>query len=251
MTRKEALDFLELADSATDQQARQRLADKILYYQEQAEHAPSAFLQNLNVRHLNKAKSIQKEFPEWNTQQPEMSVTFSDSDIEEPEIGSNELEYLTTPVIVSSANKLREGTQGKSATDIPGWLISYASDKPSQTYGLMPGNNYIGRKADPAYNPFIVINDDPYVSKVHAVVTVERKDVDTFYLSDPPVASRNGIFYNGGTERISGKIMLGDGDTIQVGATKFILRINKSEPAEASEKTSKNRFVHTIVLGKS
>lgn len=251
MTRKEALEFLELADNATDQQAKKRLADKLLFYQDQMEHATSAFLKNLNTRHLEKAKSILKEFPVWNNQQPETSIVFTDDEVEEPELGNNELEYLTTPVIVGSAGRFKEGLKEQSSTDIPGWLVSYASDKPSQTYGLMPGSNYIGRKADPAYHPFIIIDNDPYVSKVHAVVVVERGSSDKFYLVDAPVASKNGIFHNGSTERIAGKINLNDGDTIQVGSTKFILRINKSSSQQVAEKTSKNRFVHTIVLGKS
>lgn len=251
MTRKEALDFLELPDNATDQQARQRLADKLLYFQEQIEKAPSDFLKNLNARHLAKTKIIQKEFPVWSIKQPEISIAFSNEELEEPEVGNNDFEYLTTPVIVSGKSKGKDDGSGKLLPDIPGWLITIASDKPSQTFGLLVGNNYIGRKADPAFNPFILVENDPYLSKVHAIVIIERSVKDNFYLADPPAASRNGIFLNGSTDRVVGKVTLKEGDTIQVGSTKFLLKINSQVQPVISEKTQKNRFVHTVILGNS
>lgn len=255
MTRIEALGFLELPEGASVFQIKQRLFEKLEYYENLSRNAASDFLRKLNARHVEKVKTIQQEFPEWDPRKPELSVEFPEDDMDkvmkEAEAAAG---LLTTPVIISSKDK--RSFDGKiKFPDPPGWLIMHTEDRPSKTFALSAGSNYIGRKADALLNPFIVIDDDTFISKVHAVVYVEQGEQLNFYIMDDAVAnggreSRNGTFVNGNPSRILQKTLLREGDTIQVGHTKLMLKVNTTSIRHIVQEVKKSKFVHTIVLGK-
>ena len=161
---------------------------------------------------------------------------------------------LTTPIIISSKDKRNVDAKARFPYP-PGWLIMHTEDRPSKTFALSAGNNYIGRKADPLLNPFIVIDDDTFISKVHAVVYVEQGVEPGFFVMDDAVSnggkeSRNGTFLNGDPVRIAQKTKLEEGDTIQVGHTKLMLKVNKASIQHIVQEVKKSKFIHTVVLGK-
>lgn len=254
MTRSQALEFLELQADATIYEIKQRISEKLQYYQELSENAPSDFLRRLNARHAVKVEDIKRLFPEWNPEKLESSVELPMDDADalllQAEIAAGE---LTMPVILSSAERKQLITQS-ALPDPPGWLIRNTENKSYQSYSLTVGKNYIGRKADPTLNPFIVIEEDSSVSKVQAVIWVELiNGQHLFYIADTPGdnggrASSNGTFVNGNPQRISNKMELQEKDTIQMGMTKLVLKVNKSTLKEAVQAVKKSKFIHTVVL---
>lgn len=256
MTRIEAFTFLELPEKATAFEIKQRLVEKLEYYENLSRNAPSDFLRKLNARHVEKVKTIQQEFPEWDPQKPELSVEFPEDEMDQAMKEAEEAAgLLTTPVIISSKDKHSFDEKTKFP-DPPGWLIMHTEDRPSKTFALSAGNNYIGRKADPILNPFIVIEDDNFISKVHAVVYVDQGEQLSFYVMDDARSnggreSRNGTFVNGDPSRIMQRTILQEGDTIQVGHTKLVLKVNKANIRHIVQEVKKSKFVHTIVLGKT
>ena len=255
MTRIEALYFLELPEKATTFQVKQRLLEKLEYYEHLSHNAPSDFLRKLNAKHVEKVKLIQQEFPEWNPQKPEVSVEFPEDEMDKALKEAEEAAGpLTMPIIISSRDKRNVDVKIK-LSDPPGWLIMHTEDRPSKTFALSAGNNYIGRKTDPLLNPFIVIDDDTFISKVHAVVYVEQGEEPVFFVMDNATSnggreSRNGTFLNGNPARISQKTKLKEDDTIQVGHTKLILKVNKASIQHLVQEVKKSKFIHTVVLGK-
>lgn len=113
---------------------------------------------------------------------------------------------------------------------IAGWLILHTEGRETASYELHVGKNRIGRIAT-ANNPDIPVADDMFVSRNHAVLVVRINDrnqyeyliADNAEVQGKP--SMNGTYINGDTQRLGDQpIKLKDGDTIQVGVTKFVLK---------------------------
>ncbi|MBQ4405590.1 MAG: FHA domain-containing protein [Bacteroidales bacterium] len=111
-----------------------------------------------------------------------------------------------------------------------GWLILHTEGKETASYELHTGKNRIGRVAS-TNKPDIPVADDMYVSRNHAVLVVRINDrnqyeyliADNAEVQGKP--SMNGTYINGDTTRLDDKpLKLNDGDTIQVGVTKFVLK---------------------------
>ncbi len=253
MTRAEVLEFLELpAENVTDLQVRQRLQEKAGYHEDLSKNANSDFLRLVHSRYWMKVQEIRKEFPEWDASHASKAIEFP---MDEAAREIMELEEdasgLTMPLIVSSD---KTKLAGPSMPDPPGWLIRHTEGLPGKTFILSVGANYIGRKADPVLNPFIVIENDSFISKVQAVVTIEAPEgTPSFYINDSTEsnggkASSNGTYVNGDRHRITHKTPLQDGDTIQVGSTKLVLRVNSKPVQEVEREVKRSKFVDTIVL---
>jgi pSer/pThr/pTyr-binding forkhead associated (FHA) protein len=111
-----------------------------------------------------------------------------------------------------------------------GWLIVHTEGKEHISYELKEGKNTIGRPT-PNFKPDIPINDK-FVSRRHAVIIVKlnQYNIYEYYVADNQQVndgkpSMNGTFINGNTERIGEKpVKIIDGDTIQVGETKLVLK---------------------------
>ncbi len=110
-----------------------------------------------------------------------------------------------------------------------GWLIIHTENKKTETFPLKEGRNLIGRKTSKNI-PNIPISDN-YVSRHHAVVFVKQnqKYEYEYSIADNAEAlgkpSMNGTFINGNTKRVGEELVkLNDGDTIQVGETKLVLK---------------------------
>lgn len=253
MERAEALAFLELSgNEISDFQVRQRLREKADYHDDLSKNAPSDFLRLVHTRYLSKVMEIRQLFPEWDAQHAAKTIEFPlDETAREILAEEGDAASLTMPLIVST-----DKTKPLRSTipDPPGWLIRHTEEQPDKTFILSIGTNYIGRKADAHLNPFIVIENDSFVSKVQAVVTVEAPEgVLCFYVNDSAAsnggkASSNGTYINGKRQRVEQKTELLDGDTIQVGSTKLVLRINAKPVREVEKEVKRSKFVDTVVL---
>ncbi len=112
---------------------------------------------------------------------------------------------------------------------IAGWLVVHTENKKQETFNLKEGRNSIGRKTSKNIPDIPII--DNYVSRHHAVVFVRKnqKYEYEYTIADNAEAlgkpSMNGTFVNGDAQRITDKsVKLKDGDTIQVGETKLVLK---------------------------
>jgi len=112
---------------------------------------------------------------------------------------------------------------------VAGWLIIHTENKENQTFELKEGKNFIGRHTD--VNAPDVPLQDVFVSRKHAVIVVRLtpKYVYEYILADNADVqgkpSLNGTFVNGNEQRLGNEtVKLNDGDTIQVGLIKMVLK---------------------------
>jgi hypothetical protein len=244
MTKIEALEFLELPESASEDEIRSRVEDKLAYFEQLSEKAPSEFLRRLHAKNVVRMLQIAKESKEWgayeqNNLPPELE--------EEP---SSISRFFTKFVsgILPGRKKEKEREIGPA-----GWLVRHTENQTPVMLPLFPGKNYLGRKSNPKFQPFLVVEDDPCVSKVHAIIHVERQEEDQFHISDDPGSnegktSTNGTYINGKEERIMEKTPLLENDTIQIGVTKYILRYNKQNIEKIISEVEDSEYVHTVVV---
>lgn len=147
----------------------------------------------------------------------------------------------------------------KKGKVIAGWLVIHTENRSTITYELFEGDNLIGRHDGPE-NVDIRIEDDEYVSRVHAVIQVSKDFLHRFRytLYDNGKQSRNhkpstnGTFINGYSDRLpqDGSIFLHDGDTIQIGLTKLVFK-NTDEADSYHSATISVRssdFTNTIAI---
>lgn len=146
--------------------------------------------------------------------------------------------------------------QQQNETKGKAWLIRHTENQPLETYELKMGKNTIGRKApDPNYPiPDISITkeNDPYVSRgIHCTLEIiEAKGHIDAIISDNN--STNGTFINDKTYRFKpgDEEYLKDGETIQVGRTKFVLKIQQSVTSknEAQTLVQQTNYSKTIII---
>ena len=112
---------------------------------------------------------------------------------------------------------------------VVGWLVKHNEDEENITFELKEGKNIIGRPTK-FFSPDVLLNDE-YVSRRHAVITAKLNqfNVYEYYIADNPEVndgkeSKNGTYLNGNKERITYPVRIIDGDTIQVGRTKLVLK---------------------------
>ena len=250
MTKKEALEFLELPESATDVEIKIRMADKLSYFEELSEKAPSDFLRRLHGKNVAKIKKIQEESAEWISPESRSEVILPfEPDTDEKLADENDLPATT--IIISSGSKASR--QKQTAVQPLAWLVRHMEDKGNSSFPIFFGKNFIGRKINPELSPFILIDDDAFVSRVHAVLFVQQGDPNEFFIVDSKSsnngsASKNGTYINGKKERITIKVKLQENDTIQVGVTKLVFKLNTKELSEILEDVQKSNYTNTVVL---
>lgn len=345
MTKSEALEFLELPETATDSEIKIRIEDKLAYFERLSEKAPSDFLRRLHARNASKVSEIQMASKKWPSyvppvqEQPEpepeiilqpeplpvpQQETVSAPPQEvvsapqqeavtalppEPEAMSQEepkatsqvepepvqadplpqlqtepepqpeleplLEVQSTPaaaaiappvsasqpttvpdpppapkpILVQADPEPVVATQAESQLAPVAWLIRHTENQSSKTFPLYPGRNYLGRKPREGLTPFIEVEEDPYISKVHAVLYAENGDI---YVSDPSGGegkpSKNGIFINADENRLMAKTRLWEKDTVQIGVTKLILRYNSKAIVKIVKEVEEQDYMHTVVI---
>ena len=251
MTKSEALEFLELPEETTDTEIKKTLENLLASYESLSEKAPSDFLRKLNAQKVVKIKGIQKDLLTWaREKQKPNSIILTEDDSEEESEEEEELP-ATAPIIIAHGSRSSKNTP---VVEPAGWLIRHTEDQSSKTYSLWKGKNYIGRKLHDSLKPFIVIDEDLYISRVHAVIIAEGEaDNYNFYIEDSAAsndsaASTNGSFLNGKEKRITSKTKLNENDTIQIGVTKLILRYNNHPIKKLVKEVEKSKFMHTVAL---
>lgn len=255
MTREEALVFLELPVTATPAEIKTRIAEKMAFYELHSEKAPSDFLRRLNLRNLGKVKNILKDSAPWTTivAEPAQPVAIQEDTSEEEQ----PLTVYIVPSMKEAVLKEAESREIKIKKIIEGpagWLITHTENKPAQQYPVVAGKNFIGRKAQAGMEPFIVVEGDDFISRVQCVVYAEEGDPFVFYISDPAEfnkgkTSKNGTFINGQPIPVTQKIHLFDGDTIQTGVTKLVIRLNTGIDSDTVLKeVEQSKYVDTVLL---
>ncbi len=147
---------------------------------------------------------------------------------------SNEIESMRdSPKSAKSAEvNVTQDDKKTSNMDELGWLIVHTEGKDPIHFPLIKGVNFIGRPV-PDIKPNIEVPDDIYVSRGHAILCVIEKSGDgwKYLLTDNNSNQRkskslNGTHLNGSQNRISEneEVQLKDGDTIQIGETKLVLK---------------------------
>jgi hypothetical protein len=248
MTQQEAFAFLELPELASKTEIKLRLSEKLEYFEHLSEHAPSDFLRRINARHVDKVKHIQTEFFPWTAQENGLEVILP----LEPAEAFIEEELFTEPLIIASGSGSQEDNSG--APQPAAFLILHTENKEQQHFPLHIGKTYLGRKAQPNMEPFIAIEDDPYISRVHAVVYVEEGKPTLCFLADTPEAnlgkiSANGTYLNGKPSRIVRKEELADGDTLQIGVSKLVFKYNTRSVRELLKEVGDSAYMPTVKVG--
>jgi hypothetical protein len=168
---------------------------------------------------------------------------------EEPE----DIEVFTTPIIVASGSR-----QTPLVPSIPqpvAWLIKHMEYTEASHFPLYAGKNYLGRKIQANLSPFIALEDDLYISRVHAVIYVEDGTPPACYLVDAPEAnqgkaSANGTYLNSNPARVK-KEKLQDADTIQVGTTRLVFKYNTKKVKELVKEVSASDYMAPVAIAAS
>lgn len=229
MNRKEVLEFLELPESATDNDIRIRMDDKLTYFQRLSENAPNEFLRKLHTSNTEKIRLMKSQLLG---------------------IGAGNETPVRQPQQYPSSQQA-EPLQGSHKTEI-GWLIRHTENQSSKTFPLFYGRNYIGRNPQ-AGTPTIVLDDDPYVSRTHALLEVININPLQIVISDEATAnggkaSKNGTYINGDKKRITRRMTIGVNDTIQVGMTKLIIRLNNTSIHKIVQEVEESEYMKTVVI---
>jgi len=133
-----------------------------------------------------------------------------------------------------------------------GWLIVHTEGKENITHHLKEGINSIGRISS-ANTPNIPVENDKYVSRNHAVLQAIKSSSGKFVYMVSDSKSLNGTYVNGNPDRISETpYELTDGDTIQIGETKLVLKTLDSaqDMQQAVSLVQKMNYRNTIEIEK-
>ena len=158
----------------------------------------------------------------------------------------------TGPVIVK-----KNLNPEKSGKIVGGWLVVHTENKLPVTYELFEGSNLIGRPEGQHVD--VRIEDDEYVSRVHAVIRIFKDFLHRFRceLADDGTArngqpSTNGCYVNGNATRLTKDkvVFLRDGDTIQIGLTKLVFKSTDiaDDLSSAANSVKNSDFTHTISI---
>jgi pSer/pThr/pTyr-binding forkhead associated (FHA) protein len=127
------------------------------------------------------------------------------------------------------ANNEKTQVSTNNTNNIAGWLVVHDENTKQQTHNLKMGKNIVGRKSESKPCDVMIDTEDKYMSRNHFAVEVNLGTKGLEYLVYD-VTSTNGTFINANKENKLNqmdKVFLTDGDTIQAGRTKMILRIKK------------------------
>jgi len=134
--------------------------------------------------------------------------------------------------IKKSANNSDEKTTINTVNNLAnamGWIVVHDENTKQQTYTLKKGVNIVGRKSVSKPCDILIETDDTYMSRNHLAIEISQGTKGLEYLVYD-VTSTNGTFINGNKDKKLNqmdRVLLQDGDTIQAGRTKMVLRTKK------------------------
>jgi pSer/pThr/pTyr-binding forkhead associated (FHA) protein len=155
---------------------------------------------------------------------------------------------LINPEFKQEIERISSSNPNKKDVNTIGWLVLHTENIPPITYTIFEGKNIIGRPTkDNSVD--VSIKNDGYLSRKHAILNIEFKHGKWQYIfSDNN--STNGTFHN--TEKVEKgeELYLEEGDTIQVGRTKLVLKLkSKNATIDDAEKTViSSDFEKTIIM---
>lgn len=164
------------------------------------------------------------------------------------------LESSETGPVIFKKNRNPE----KDGKIVAGWLVVHTEKKLPVTYELFEGDNIIGRPDGP-HQVDVRIEDDEYVSRVHAFIRIKKDFLHRFryeLLDDGSLrrgnSSTNGTYINGNEERLpkNKSVFLRDGDTVQVGTTKLVFKNTDStdDLHDAANSVLSSDFTNTVAI---
>ena len=156
--------------------------------------------------------------------------------------------YLSK-IILENENRILEERK-----TIVAFLVVHDEHTVSQTFTLKTGKNIIGRKDEDKPCDIMIETDDSFMSRNHCIIEtrIDRSGSIRLLLND--YGSLNGTYLNGSSTRLGkdDKVYLEDGDTMQLGKTKVVVKLLKSsKDAEEARKNVLNLpFSKTVVVEK-
>lgn len=233
MNRAEVLEFLELPDSATDNDIRVRMNDKLSYFQRLSENAPNDFLRKLHTSNTEKIKTLQLQMMGG-------------------EVGNTQPQHVGDAAYNRNINAGHHATTRSGNRTEVAWLVRHTENQSAKTFPIFYGKNYIGRNTH-ASGSSIVINEDPYISRIHALLEVINVNPLQVVVTDDAQSnggkpSKNGTYINGDDKRLAQRITIGPNDTIQVGMTKLIVRLNNTSLHKIVQEVEESDYMKTVVI---
>lgn len=242
MTQKEILEFLELPESAKERDIISRLDEKLHYFQRLVDNAPNEFLKKLHAGNIQKIKDIQKQIGS--------TANVSPSAAPGPIPAYQQPNYNPAPPPTPSYFRPQPAVnQFQHPSSILAWLVTHTENMPTQTFPLYGGRTFIGRHQQPNGNT-IILDQDAYVSRLHGVIDIQLQPTK-ITIADASIfgkASKNGIFINGNEHRIQSIIPLQQGDTVQVGMTKMMVKINNTPLNQIVQQVEESEYMKTVVI---
>ena len=238
MKREEIFEFLEIQQLASEADLRIRVNEKMKYFSQLLDNAPNDFIKKIHQGNIEKLKEIHQVL--FNTAYVKGGTSPTSS------VGHSYIEKNNSGA-PSSRQKVQDNTPNPETHAIA-WLISHTENKPTETYYLKRGKNIIGRKSSSTMQGVIAI-DDGYISRRHAVIECGN----TFWIYDigelEGKQSTNGVFLNANPVRLTRKMSLKEGDTIQVGLTKLVFRVNHhGNLKEITDEIEQSVYLKTVVI---
>ena len=136
----------------------------------------------------------------------------------------------------------------------PGWVFVHDENTQEQSFDLKPGKNIIGRKSSVSVDIPIKTNDE-YMSRRHCMIEVIEKPGAGFKFLLSDFKALNGTFINGIAKKKLGTgdiFLLKDGDVIQLGMTKIVVRMNNGRTSreKARFEINSSGYEPTIIISK-
>lgn len=134
-----------------------------------------------------------------------------------------------------------------------GWLIVHDENTESQVFPLKLGKNIVGRWSESKPCDVMIETEDRRMSRNHSVVEVLKRPTGQYDYLIYDFGSANGTFINAdANKRLTehDQVFLRDGDTIQMGRTKMVLKTIKvvANAASASQEVKKQGHKQTIAI---
>ncbi len=142
-----------------------------------------------------------------------------------------------------------------------GWLVVHDENAEQQTHPLRIGRQVIGRKSVSRPCDIMIETEDPFMGRNHCILEVKpsRSGGYEFFLSDvkmtngtPEQMSTNGTYVNAQPAALRPKDMvyLKDGDTIQMGKTKVVIKtlISAASAQDASRIVQDTDYSPTVII---
>jgi len=132
-----------------------------------------------------------------------------------------------------------------------GWLIVHDEQTSKQTFELKYGKNVIGRKSVTKPCDIMIDTNDMAMSRQHCIIEARRTPRAMQYIITD-IGSLNGIFINANLMQPLKKNMEGllkDGDTIQLGHTKVVIKLPQENrnSQSASREVDGDDYAPTII----